>query len=60
MIQDAFGALDPVTAQYHMPVEQYAAVLAELKPKFIHHPRSKEGIQGILKDLGVIWIGPTS
>lgn len=51
MIQEAFGAVDPVTAQHHMPVERYAAILAELKPKFIHHPRSKECIQDILKEL---------
>jgi hypothetical protein len=52
LIQDAFGDLDPETAQYHLPVEQYAAVLADLKPKFIHHPESKRCIQGILRELG--------
>jgi hypothetical protein len=52
MIREAFGSLDPETAQYEMPVEKYAAVLAELKPKFIHHPDSKEYIQQILKELG--------
>jgi hypothetical protein len=52
MIQEAFGSLEPTTAQYNMPVEQYAAILAELKPKFIHHPRSKQLLQGILKELG--------
>jgi len=52
LIRDAFGSLDPLTAQHHMPVEQYAAVLAELKPKFIHHPDSKKFIPEILEDLG--------
>src|SRR6267142_5470304 len=52
LISDAFGSLDPLTAQQHMPVEQYAAVLAELKPKFIHHSESKKFIPEILKDLG--------
>lgn len=52
LIRDYFGKLDPVTAQDHMPVEEYAAILAELKPKFIHHPESKKFIQGILKELG--------
>lgn len=52
LIRDYFGKLDPVTAQEHMPVEEYAAILAELKPKFIHHPESKKYIQRILKDLG--------
>jgi len=52
MIQQAFGSLDPLTAQQHMPVEQYAAILAELKPKFIHHPESKRLIKGILEERG--------
>ncbi len=52
MVKEAFDGLDPQTAQYNLPVEEYAALLAELKPKFIHHPRSKEYIQRILKDLG--------
>lgn len=52
LVRDYFGSLDPVTAQEHMPVEEYAAILADLKPKFIHHPESKKFIQGILKELG--------
>jgi hypothetical protein len=52
MIREAFGTLDPETAQYHMPVEEYAALLAQLKPKFIHHPKSKQYIQESLKTLG--------
>ena len=52
LIKDAFGSLDPEIAQYKMPVEPYAAILAELKPKFIHHPDSKTCIQGILRELG--------
>jgi hypothetical protein len=52
LIREAFGARDPELAQHEMPVEAYAALLAELKPKFIHHPRAKEAIQSILRDLG--------
>ncbi|MGH8867210.1 MAG: hypothetical protein ACRDYU_04350 [Actinomycetes bacterium] len=48
MIEEAFGGLDPRTAQYTLPVEDYAALLAKLKPEFIHHPRSKECIAEIL------------
>ncbi len=50
MIQSAFGDLDPLKAQYSMPVEKYAEILAELKPRFIHHPKSKQYIQAILED----------
>lgn len=52
LIRSAFGALDPLTAQRHMPVEQYAEILSALKPQFIHHPRSKEFIRAVLADLG--------
>ena len=51
LIQEAFGDLDPRKAQYSLPVEEYAAILSSLKPKFIHHPRSKECIQAILSNL---------
>jgi len=52
MARDAFGSLDPETAQYEMPVEAYAALLADLKPRFIHHPESKRLIIEMLGDLG--------
>src|SRR5437016_1087188 len=52
MAQEAFHPLDPETAQFHLPVERFAEILAELKPKFIHAQKSKECIQGILRELG--------
>lgn len=52
MIQEEFGHLDPRTAQYAMSVEEYAAILSRLKPKFIHHSESKRYIQGILQERG--------
>ena len=52
LIAEAFGAEDPQTAQYDMPVEDFAALLAELKPKFIHHPDSKERIRELLASFG--------
>jgi Phytanoyl-CoA dioxygenase (PhyH) len=51
MIQEAFGSLDPKTAQYHMSVEKYVAIVAPLKPQFIHHPQTKGLIRDILEDL---------
>src|SRR5467141_3400175 len=52
MVEAAFHRLDPETAQFHLPVEKYAAILTELKPKFIHALESKKCIQGMLGDLG--------
>jgi hypothetical protein len=52
MSEEAFAPLDPMEAQHHLPVERFAAILAELKPKFIHHPKSKQLIQKLLKEMG--------
>jgi hypothetical protein len=52
LIEEAFGDLDPTTAQYELPVEEFAKILADLKPRFIHHPTSKEHVKGVLTDLG--------
>jgi hypothetical protein len=48
----AFAPHDPQVAQESMPAERYVEILAELKPKFIHHPRAKELITGLLSELG--------
>jgi hypothetical protein len=52
LVAQAFAPHDPKKAQFHYPIEEYAAVLAKLKPLFIHHPRSKELIQAALVELG--------
>jgi len=52
MIEEAFGDRNPELAQHDMPVEEYAALLTELKPRFIHHPSSKQCIQEILSEMG--------
>src|SRR5712664_4737755 len=52
MAAEAFAPLDPREVQHSLPVERFAAILAELKPKFIHHPRSKQLIQQLLAEVG--------
>jgi len=52
LIEEAFAPLDPRTAHASLPVERCAEILADLKPRFIHHPRSKQHIQAILAELG--------
>lgn len=52
LIEEVFPGRDPRTAQYELPVEQYADILNKLKPAFIHHPKSKEYIQQLLAELG--------
>jgi hypothetical protein len=50
--EEAFAPYDPPVAQENMPAEGYAGILADLKPKFIHHPRAKELIRGIFAEVG--------
>lgn len=52
MIEQAFGGLDPLRAQYEMPVEDYVAIVAPLKPKFIHNDKTKQLVRNILEDFG--------
>ena len=52
LVEEAFGGRDPETAQYDMPVEEFAALLSELKPAFIHHPRCKELLPAVLVERG--------
>lgn len=52
MLEEAFAPHDPPVAQYALPVERYAEILAELKPRFIHHPESKRLIQAVLDEFG--------
>lgn len=52
MTEAAFKPLDPRDAQHALPVERYVAILAELKPKFIHHARAKELIRQVLTEFG--------
>ncbi len=52
LIEEVFGTLDPEVAQDYMAVEDFAAALAELKPRFIHDPRSKQFIRDILEERG--------
>ena len=48
MIEEAFRPFDPLTVHEHLPAEKCAEILGTLKPQFIHHPRSKECIRGVL------------
>ena len=52
LLAEAFHPLDPELAQHRLPVERYAAILAELKPRFIHHPECKRLIPRVLAELG--------
>ncbi|GAA4561701.1 hypothetical protein [Planotetraspora kaengkrachanensis] len=52
LIEEAFGGRDPETAQFEMPVEEFAALLSQLKPRFIHHPQCKKLLPLVMEELG--------
>jgi hypothetical protein len=52
LVEAAFHPHDPRKIHEHLPVERCVEILAELKPKFIHHPQSKELIQRLLTERG--------
>ena len=51
MIEDAYGD-DPCHAQFHLPVETFSEIGAALKPRFIHHPKTKSLIRDVVSELG--------
>jgi len=52
LLEEAFAPHDPRGIHDVLPVEACVAILAELKPRFIHHPRSKELLAEILTEFG--------
>jgi hypothetical protein len=52
LLDAALGGEDPRTAQHRLSVPAFAAIMAELKPRFIHHPRAKELLQQLLREFG--------
>ncbi len=48
----AFAPHDPCDAQHHMPAEEFAAILSELKPRFMHAPQVKDQLRAVFEDFG--------
>jgi len=52
MLEQAFAPHDPREIQRHLTPEETAAILARLKPQFIHHPECKRLIPQVLAEHG--------
>lgn len=52
LVEKAFAPHNPRLVHQVLGVEQCVAILAELKPRFIHHPRCKELLAEILREFG--------
>jgi hypothetical protein len=53
MLEEAFAPHDPREIHHFKTAEQVAAILAKLKPAFIHHPDCKRLIPQIMAERGV-------
>jgi hypothetical protein len=52
LLAEGFGGTDPRTAQHRLPVAEFARILSDVKPKFIHHPRCKQLVPALLESFG--------
>src|SRR3712207_646771 len=52
MVEEAFAPHDPRRVDRALGMEECAAVLARLKPAFIHHPECKRLLPAIIRGLG--------
>jgi Phytanoyl-CoA dioxygenase (PhyH) len=52
LINEAFAPHDPRTIDRHLSMEDCSAVLAKLKPAFIHHPDCKRLLPQIISSIG--------
>jgi Putative esterase len=49
-IQRTVGVHEQMSRMRDLPVDEYAAILSALKPRFIHHPESKRFLQQLLAE----------
>jgi Phytanoyl-CoA dioxygenase (PhyH) len=52
LAEEAFAPLEPTTAQHHLTVDEFVERAGPLKPRFIHHPRTRELQIAYLAELG--------
>ena len=53
LIEEAFSPLNPEQAQHSLPVQRFVEIVAPLKPRFIHHPKTRELVLALIADLGM-------
>jgi hypothetical protein len=52
LCEEAFHPYDPTTAQHQLDVDRFVDIAGPLKPRFIHHPRTRELQKAYLAALG--------
>jgi hypothetical protein len=53
LIDEAFAPLDPQQAQHSLDVPTFVETMGPLKPRFIHHPRTRDLLRALIADLGM-------
>jgi hypothetical protein len=52
MLEDAFAPHPPTAAQHAMDVHAFVAIFGPVKPRFIHHPTTKELLRAVIAKAG--------
>ncbi|WP_018634711.1 hypothetical protein [Parafrankia elaeagni] len=52
LLEEVFSPHHPTRAQYEMPVERFVEIFGPVKPRFIHHPRTKDLVRDVVEQLG--------
>jgi len=52
LITEAFTPYEPREAQFHMAVDEWVQRFAPVKPLFIHHARTREIMEKLVRELG--------
>lgn len=52
LIDEAFAPYDAEVAQHQMPVEAFVEIFGPVKPRFIHHPKTKGLLRDVVTDFG--------
>ncbi len=52
LIAEAFDPIEPESAQFELTVERFVEIIAPLKTRFTHHPRSKALLTNLLEEAG--------
>lgn len=52
MLEEAFAPHPPIAAQHAMDVHAFVGIFGPVKPRFIHHPKTKELLRAVIAQAG--------
>ena len=51
LLDEAFDPWPPRTAQFNLSIEKFVEIFAAVKPRFIHHPRTKALLRDVVAEM---------